>query len=85
VSTPETIAAFQKNSNDTGSAPVQIALLTDRINNLTTHFKTHKSDRHSRHGLLKIIRKRQKQLKYLKRTDSEQYYHVIKQLGIRDK
>ncbi len=85
MSTEKTIQPFQKNSSDTGSSSVQIALFTERINSLTEHFKTHKTDKHSRHGLLKIIRKRQKHLKYLKRTDNESYYSLIKTLGIRDK
>ena len=85
MSTEKTIQPFQKSSNDTGSSSVQIALFTERINSLTEHFKTHKKDQHSRHGLLKIIRKRQKHLKYLKKTDNESYYTLIKTRGIRDK
>jgi small subunit ribosomal protein S15 len=85
VSTAETIKEFQANPQDTGSSSVQIALMTSRINNLTEHFKTHKTDKHSRHGLLKIIRKRQKLLSYMKRTKQEAYYDLIKKLSIRDK
>ena len=85
MSTAETIKEFQANPQDTGSSSVQIALMTSRINNLTEHFKTHKTDKHSRHGLLKIIRKRQKLLSYMKRTKQEAYYDLIKKLSIRDK
>jgi small subunit ribosomal protein S15 len=85
VQTTEIIKKFQISENDTGSSPVQIALLSERINNLTDHFKTHKTDKHSRHGLLKIIRQRQKHLKYLKGKDREGYYKLIKTLNIRDK
>lgn len=85
MSTAETIKEFQANPQDTGSSSVQIALMTSRINNLTEHFKTHKTDKHSRHGLLKIIRKRQKLLGYMKRTEKDAYYDLIKKLGIRDK
>ncbi len=81
----EAIKEFQSSSSDTGSSSVQIAIMTDRINHLTNHFKVHKSDKHSRHGLLKIIRKRQKLLGYMKRTDLSNYYTLIKKLGIRDK
>ena len=85
MSTAEIMKPFQKDENDTGSSSVQIALLTKRINELTEHFKTHKKDQHSRYGLLNIIRKRQKLLQYLKRTDNTSYYSLIKKLGIRDK
>lgn len=85
MSTAEAIKKFQKSENDTGSSQVQIILMTKRINDLTGHFKENKSDQHSRHGLLKIIRNRQKHLKYLKRTNTSVYYDLIKQLGIRDK
>ena len=85
MSVSETLKAFQLNSSDTGSSPVQIALMTERIRNLTEHFKAHKRDQHSRHGLLKIIRKRQKLLTYLKKTSNETYYKLIKKLNIRDK
>ena len=85
MQTTEIIKKFQISENDTGSSPVQIALLSERINNLTDHFKTHKTDKHSRHGLLKIIRQRQKHLKYLKGKDREGYYKLIKTLNIRDK
>ena len=85
MSITETIKEFQSSANDTGSSSVQIAIMTDRIHTLTQHFKIHKKDEHSRYGLLKIIRKRQKLLKYMKRTDVANYYVLIKKLGIRDK
>lgn len=68
---------------DTGSTPVQIALLTERINSLTDHFKTHKKDHHSRYGLLRLINQRRSLLKYLKREDKEQYEQLIKKLKLR--
>lgn len=81
----EIIKKFQINENDTGSSQVQITLLSERISNLTTHFKTHKKDKHSRHGLLKIIKQRQKHLNYLKSKNKGLYYDLIKELNIRDK
>lgn len=68
---------------DTGSPAVQIALLTCRINNLTEHFKVHKKDVHSRHGLLKLVNKRRSLLKYLKDNDDERYRDVVKKLELR--
>ena len=68
---------------DTGSPEVQIAILTERIVNLTEHFKTHKKDNHSRTGLLKLVSQRRKQLDYLKLKDEDKYKDVIKKLGIR--
>jgi len=85
VQTTEIIKKFQLNEQDTGSSQVQIALMSSRISNLTTHFKTHKTDKHSRYGLLKIIKQRQKLLNYLKKRDRENYYDLIKVLNIRDK
>ena len=85
MQTTEIIKKFQLNEQDTGSSQVQIALMSSRISNLTTHFKTHKTDKHSRYGLLKIIKQRQKLLNYLKKTDRENYYSLIKELNIRDK
>ena len=85
MQTTEIIKKFQLNEQDTGSSQVQIALMSSRISNLTTHFKTHKTDKHSRYGLLKIIKQRQKLLNYLKKRDRENYYHLIKELNIRDK
>lgn len=69
--------------SDTGSSQVQIALLTQRINELTEHFKIHKKDNNSRRGLLQMVSRRRKLLDYLKRRDIEQYHDLIKKLGIR--
>ena len=77
------IKDFATGKNDTGSAHVQIAILTERINNLTEHFKTHKKDFHSRRGLLVLIGKRRGLLDYLKRKDEAAYQDIIKKLGIR--
>jgi small subunit ribosomal protein S15 len=68
---------------DTGSPEVQIALLTERINNLTDHFKTHKKDHHSRRGLLKMVGQRRRLLDYLKAKDAKRYGTLIAKLGIR--
>jgi small subunit ribosomal protein S15 len=68
---------------DTGSPEVQIALLTERINQLTEHFKTHKKDNHSRRGLLKMVSQRRRLLDYVKRKDEGRYQRVIDKLGIR--
>jgi len=68
---------------DTGSPEVQIAILTERIVNLTEHFKTHKKDNHSRTGLLKLVSQRRKQLDYLKLKNEAKYREIIKDLGIR--
>jgi len=70
-------------ANDTGSPEVQIAILTERINHLTEHFKTHKKDNHSRRGLLKMVSQRRSLLDYLKRTDIERYHEVVARLGLR--
>ena len=79
----EIIGTHRKHDADTGSPEVQIALLTERIQYLTEHFKTHKKDFHSRRGLLKLVGKRRKLLDYLKRKDIERYRGVIAKLGIR--
>ena len=71
------------NTGDTGSPEVQIAILTERINNLTEHFKTHKKDNHSRRGLLKMVGRRRRLLEYLKRKDVDGYRELIKDLGLR--
>lgn len=68
---------------DTGSPEVQVAILTERINNLTEHFKSHKKDNHSRRGLLKMVSQRRKLLDYLKSRDEGRYGSLIKRLGIR--
>ena len=78
-----TIARHRKHDADTGSAQVQVALLTERINYLTSHFKTHAKDSHSRRGLLKMVGKRRRLLEYLKRTDVERYRSIIADLGLR--
>ena len=73
----------QKHEKDTGSAEVQVALLTERINSLGGHFETHKKDHHSRRGLLKMIGRRRKLLDYLRKTDFGSYKQVLKKLNLR--
>lgn len=73
----------QTKANDTGSPEVQVAVLTERINYLTEHFKTHKKDNHSRRGLLKMVSQRRQLLDYLKRKDDARYHKIIEKLGIR--
>ncbi len=77
------IEGYRLHDSDTGSPEVQVALLTDRINGLTEHFKVHQKDHHSRRGLLKLIGQRRGLLEYLKRKDTERYRQVIERLGIR--
>lgn len=77
------IADYKTSDNDTGSPEVQVALLTARISNLTEHFKTHKKDKHSRRGLIKLINQRRKLLAYVKREDAARYQDLIKRLGLR--
>ncbi len=77
------IAANQRAKGDTGSPEVQIAILTERINSLTEHFKTHKKDNHSRRGLLKMVSQRRQLLDYVKGKDSARYQKIIEKLGIR--
>lgn len=72
-----------KHEKDTGSTPVQIALLTERINYLTGHFRAHSKDHHSRRGLLKMVGTRRRLLNYLKRKDLEGYRSLIEELGLR--
>lgn len=79
----ETIRRFGKNERDTGSAEVQIALLTDRINHLTEHLKVHKKDHHSRRGLLMLVGRRRRLLDYVRKTDVERYRAIIGRLGLR--
>ena len=79
----ELIGEFKRADADTGSAEVQIALLSERTTYLTDHFKTHKKDHHSRRGLLKLVSKRRHMLDYLKRKDVERYRVIIRELGIR--
>ncbi len=77
------LSEFATKSADTGSPEVQVAILTERIVNLTEHFKTHKKDVHSRRGLIRMINRRRSLLDYLKRKDQGRYEAVIKALGIR--
>jgi len=81
--TQEILRSYGRHDTDTGSAEVQIALLTERIVNLTEHFKVHKKDHHSRRGLLKMVGQRKRLLNYLKSKDIESYRALIKDLGIR--
>ena len=79
----EIIKTFQKDKNDVGSTEVQIALLTENINNLTEHFKEHIHDFHSKRGLQKMVGKRKKLLAYLKKNDVVAYRELIKKLNLR--
>lgn len=79
----KTVAAYQRAQGDTGSPEVQVALLTERINMLTEHFKMHTKDFHSRRGLLKLVSQRRSLLDYLKRTNNESYRSLIERLGLR--
>ena len=79
----ELVNEFATNKGDTGSADVQVAILTERINNLTEHMKTHKKDFHSRRGLLIMVGQRRRLLDYLKRTATVRYDSLIKRLGLR--
>ncbi len=80
----EIIKEFGKNENDSGSVEVQIALLTERIRNLTEHLKVHKKDNHTRRGLMMLIGKRRGLLKYMKNRNIDEYRELIKKLAIRD-
>ena len=82
--TEAVIKKFGKSETDTGSAAVQIALLTKRIEELQSHFKEHKKDYHSRTGLLQIVSDRKKLLSYLKKSDSAAYQKLVKELNLRD-
>lgn len=77
------ITEFETKSGDTGSPEVQVAILTERIVNLTEHFKTHKKDNHSRRGLLKLVNQRRRLLDYLKSRDEGRYVALIQRLGLR--
>jgi small subunit ribosomal protein S15 len=77
------IGEHKRHDGDTGSPEVQIALLSERINYLTEHFKVHTKDHHSRRGLLKLVGQRRRMLDYLKKTDIERYRSIIGKLGIR--
>ena len=79
----EIIQTHQQNAADTGSAEVQIALLTERINHLTQHLRTHRKDHHSRRGLLMMVGQRRRQLAYLNKVDVERYRSIVAKLGLR--
>ena len=83
IDTQAIIKEYQKDASDTGSADVQIALLTARIRHLTEHFKTHKKDHHSRRGLLRLVSQRKKLLSYVKGNDISTYANLISRLEIR--
>ena len=77
------INEYRRDEKDTGSSEVQIALLTERINELTEHLKVHKKDNHSRRGLFKMVGKRRNLLNYLAKKDEEAYKELVKKLGLR--
>jgi len=77
------IQEYAREENDTGSPEVQVAILTERIRNLTEHFKTHQKDHHSRRGLLKLVGQRKRQLRYLRTVDYNRYKSLIERLGLR--
>ena len=79
----ELIKSFAQGEADTGSPEVQVAILSERINNLTEHFKSHVKDNHSRRGLLKMVGQRRQLLDYLRRTNEASYKNLIEKLGIR--
>jgi small subunit ribosomal protein S15 len=78
-----TVQKYRSHETDTGSTRVQVALLTERINYLTDHFRAHKKDHHGRRGLLKMVGKRRRLLNYLKRTDVDGYRTIVSELGLR--
>jgi small subunit ribosomal protein S15 len=78
-----TVQKYRTHETDTGSTRVQVALLTERINYLTDHFRAHKKDHHSRRGLRKMVGKRRRLLNYLKRTDVDGYRQIVQELGLR--
>jgi len=77
------IADYTRGKHDVGSAEVQVALLTERINSLSGHFSSHKKDHHSRHGLIKMVGKRKKLLSYLQKEDEDRYKKLIARLELR--
>ena len=79
----ELIGSYRTHESDTGSPEVQVAILSERINYLTEHFKSHAKDHHSRRGLLKLVGQRRRLLDYLKQKDAERYAELIRKLGIR--
>ena len=83
VEKQQIIKEFARDEKDTGSSEVQIALLTERINELTEHLKVHKKDNHSRRGMLKMVGKRRNLLNYLAKKDEESYKALVEKLGLR--
>ncbi|HLC18617.1 MAG TPA: 30S ribosomal protein S15 [Thermodesulfobacteriota bacterium] len=79
----EIVESFKTHDGDTGSPEVQVAILSERINSLTDHFKVHTSDHHSRRGLLKMVGRRRRLLEYVKGKDMERYKSLIQRLGLR--
>tara|TARA_B100000686_G_C16523581_1_gene828548 strand:- start:13 stop:282 length:270 start_codon:yes stop_codon:yes gene_type:complete len=79
----EIISKFATNKNDTGSVEIQIAVITERIKNLTEHFKKHNNDDHSKRGMLALVNKRKKLLSYLSKSSQDKYKKLIKELNIR--
>ncbi len=79
----QTVEGYRVHEKDTGSSEVQVALLTERINGLSEHFKKHKKDHHSRHGLFKLVSQRRRLLGYLRRTGPDRYRKLIERLGLR--
>jgi len=79
----ELIGEHKRSENDTGGAEFQVSILSERIANLTEHFKTHKKDNHSRRGLLKMVSQRRRLLDYLKKSDNSRYVAIIEKLGLR--
>ena len=79
----EIVKKFGKDEKDTGSSEVQVALLTQRIKDLTEHVKLHKKDHHNRRGLLKLVGQRARLLRYIKANDYKKYFELIKELGLR--
>ena len=79
----ETFEQFRRHGTDTGSPEVQVALLSERINYLTEHFRAHKKDHHGRRGLLKMVGTRRRLLNYMKRTDIDGYRKIVQELGLR--
>ncbi len=78
-----TVEKYREHDTDSGSTRVQVALLTERINYLTEHFRTHRKDNHGRRGLLKMVGRRRRLLEYMRRTDLEGYRQLIQELGLR--
>jgi small subunit ribosomal protein S15 len=79
----ELLSRFGRGESDTGATEVQVALLTERINDLTEHLRSHSKDHHSRRGLLKMVGRRRRLLQYLQRSDVERYRELVRELGLR--